>query len=114
MQSPDGAVLDPLLGLPDLQARRVRFIGTAENRIREDYLRSLRYFRFHAWYGDAEAGFDPDALSAIAENLDGLVHLVAGTCRGGAVETFGRARSGPFRCRNAQHGCAGAAFTGRG
>jgi len=72
---PDGSVLDPLLGLPDLQARRVRFIGTAENRIREDYLRSLRYFRFHAWYGDVEAGFDPDALAAIAANLDGLSTL---------------------------------------
>ncbi len=72
---PDGTVLDLLNGLPDLQARRVRFIGTAENRIREDYLRSLRYFRFHAWYGDAEAGFDPDALAAIAANLDGLAGL---------------------------------------
>lgn len=72
---PDGSILDPLNGLPDLQARRVRFIGTAENRIREDYLRSLRYFRFHAWYGDAEAGFDPDALAAIAANLDGLAGL---------------------------------------
>ncbi|MCA0929704.1 CCA tRNA nucleotidyltransferase [Ruegeria profundi] len=72
---PDGRILDPLNGLPDLQARRVRFIGTAENRIREDYLRSLRYFRFHAWYGDAEAGFDPDALAAIAANLDGLAGL---------------------------------------
>lgn len=72
---PDGTVLDPLSGLPDLQARRVRFIGTAENRIREDYLRSLRYFRFHAWYGDADAGFDPDALAAIASNLDGLLSL---------------------------------------
>ncbi|WP_170761050.1 CCA tRNA nucleotidyltransferase [Ruegeria lacuscaerulensis] len=72
---PDGTVLDPLNGLPDLRARRVRFIGTAENRIREDYLRSLRYFRFHAWYGDAENGFDADALAAIAANLDGLVAL---------------------------------------
>ncbi|NVO55951.1 CCA tRNA nucleotidyltransferase [Rhodobacteraceae bacterium B1Z28] len=72
---PDGTVLDPLGGLPDLQARRVRFIGTAAHRIREDYLRSLRYFRFHAWYGDPDAGFDPDALSAIAGNLDGLSAL---------------------------------------
>ncbi|TMV07174.1 CCA tRNA nucleotidyltransferase [Ruegeria sediminis] len=72
---PDGTVLDPLGGLPDLWARRVRFIGHAEDRIREDYLRSLRYFRFHAFYGDDEAGFDPDALSAIAANLDGLSRL---------------------------------------
>ncbi len=72
---PEGTVLDPLNGLPDLRARRVRFIGTAEHRIREDYLRSLRYFRFHAWYGDAEAGFDADALAAIASNLEGLSDL---------------------------------------
>ena len=72
---PDGEVVDPLNGLPDLKARRVRFIGTAENRIREDYLRSLRYFRFHAWYGNPDLGFDPDALSAIAGNLDGIPSL---------------------------------------
>ncbi|KIC40392.1 poly(A) polymerase [Ruegeria sp. ANG-R] len=72
---PDGTILDPLDGLPDLQARRVRFIGAARDRIREDYLRSLRYFRFHAWYGDADAGFDADALAAIASNLGGLETL---------------------------------------
>ncbi|WP_170480968.1 CCA tRNA nucleotidyltransferase [Ruegeria arenilitoris] len=72
---PDGSILDPLNCMPDLLARKVRFIGTARDRIREDYLRSLRYFRFHAWYGDAEAGFDADALSAIAENLGGLIGL---------------------------------------
>lgn len=71
----DGRVLDPLNGLPDLHARRVRFIGNATDRICEDYLRSLRYFRFHAWYGDQDAGFDPDALSAIAGNLEGLAQL---------------------------------------
>ena len=38
---PDGTVLDPIGGLPDLRARRVRFIGSAEDRIREDYLRIL-------------------------------------------------------------------------
>ena len=72
---PDGSIVDPLGGMQDLKARRIRFIGTAQDRIREDYLRSLRYFRFHAWYGDQEAGFDPDALSAIAANLDGLERL---------------------------------------
>nr|WP_235790377.1 CCA tRNA nucleotidyltransferase [Ruegeria pomeroyi] len=72
---PDGTVLDPLGGFPDLKARRVRFIGNATDRICEDYLRSLRYFRFHAWYGDADAGFDAEALAAIAGNLDGLTRL---------------------------------------
>lgn len=69
---PDGTILDPIGGLPDLRARHVRFIGSAEDRIREDYLRSLRYFRFHAWYGDAANGMDADAIAAIAANLDGL------------------------------------------
>ncbi|WP_264211812.1 CCA tRNA nucleotidyltransferase [Leisingera thetidis] len=72
---PDGEVVDPLGGMTDLHKRRVRFIGTAQNRIREDYLRSLRYFRFHAWYGDHAERFDPDALAAIAANLDGLASL---------------------------------------
>jgi poly(A) polymerase len=71
----DGTVLDPLGGLPDLRARRFRFIGTAQDRIREDYLRSLRYFRFHAWYADPQSGFDAEALDAIAGNLDGLSQL---------------------------------------
>lgn len=72
---PDGTVVDPLGGMDDLIARHVRFIGDAEERIREDYLRSLRYFRFHAWYGDADVGFDADALAAISANLDGLGQL---------------------------------------
>lgn len=71
----DGTLLDPLGGYPDLQARHVRFIGNAVNRIREDYLRSLRFFRFHAWYGDPMVGMDPEALSAIATHLDGLETL---------------------------------------
>ena len=68
----DGTLVDPLGGLPDLKARRVRFIEDAEARIREDYLRALRFFRFHAYYGDPAAGMDPEALAAIAANLDGL------------------------------------------
>jgi poly(A) polymerase len=75
---PDGTVLDPLdQGLDDLAARRVRFIGDASQRIREDYLRALRYFRFHAWFGHAEAGPDPEALAAIAAALDGLDRVSA-------------------------------------
>ena len=73
--APDGTLLDPTGGLPDLDARRIRFVGHASTRIREDYLRSLRYFRFHAWHGDPSEGLDPDALDAIARNLDGLETL---------------------------------------
>lgn len=70
-----GDVFDPLNGIDDLYARRIRFIQDATQRIREDYLRTLRFFRFNAWYGDPENGYDPDALSAIADNLDGLTSL---------------------------------------
>lgn len=73
----DGAVLDPLGGLSDLRARRLRFVGKAEARIREDYLRILRFFRFHAWYGDPMGGIDPEALSACAELSSGLETLSA-------------------------------------
>ncbi len=72
---PDGTVVDPLNGLLDLQARRFRFIEDAAARIQEDYLRILRFFRFNAWYGSADAGLDSEALAAIAENLDGLSGL---------------------------------------
>jgi poly(A) polymerase len=47
----DGVVHDSVGGLADLKARRVRFIGDANKRIAEDYLRILRFFRFHAAYG---------------------------------------------------------------
>ena len=72
-----GVVSDPLGGLKDLRARRFRFIEEAERRIREDYLRILRFFRLTAWYGDPAAGMDPEALAAIAENLDGIDKLSA-------------------------------------
>lgn len=72
---PDGKILDPLGGLADLEARRVRFIEDPVERIREDYLRVLRFFRFHAWYGDAQAGIDPVGLAAVAQNLEGLETL---------------------------------------
>jgi len=68
----DGTVIDPLGGLPDLLARRILFVGAASDRIREDYLRILRFFRFHAQYGDPAQGLCPEALAAIATNLDGL------------------------------------------
>ncbi|MFZ9197755.1 MAG: CCA tRNA nucleotidyltransferase [Paracoccaceae bacterium] len=70
-----GDVIDPLGGMPDLLARRLRFVGDAYQRIREDYLRILRFFRFHAHYGDPDQGMDAEALAAcaeLAEGVDGL------------------------------------------
>ncbi len=70
-----GEVIDPLGGLPDLQARRVRFVGDPETRIREDYLRILRFFRFYAIYGDPHNGMDADGLAACAANIAGIETL---------------------------------------
>ena len=75
--APNGEVFDPVNGLPDLRAGHLRFIGDADQRIREDYLRILRFFRFSAWYGDPSLGIDADGLAACAENLDGLAQLSA-------------------------------------
>jgi poly(A) polymerase len=71
----NGQVLDPLGGLDDLLARHVRFIGDASKRIAEDYLRVLRFFRFHAWYGDAVRGLDADGLAACEAAIGGLGRL---------------------------------------
>lgn len=70
-----GAVTDPVGGLADLAERRIRFVGDPETRIREDYLRILRFFRFHAWYGDPASGMDAEALAAICANAGGLDRL---------------------------------------
>ncbi|MDP5362235.1 MAG: CCA tRNA nucleotidyltransferase, partial [Paracoccaceae bacterium] len=73
--APDGQIMDPLGGLADLRARRVRFIEDADQRIKEDYLRILRFFRFYAWYGDPNEGPDADGLAACAAHLDGWQSL---------------------------------------
>ncbi len=69
-----GAVLDPVGGLPDLQARLLRFVGLPTDRIREDYLRILRFFRFLAWYADHAA---PGTVEAIAAERGGLPRVSA-------------------------------------
>jgi poly(A) polymerase len=61
--TPDGRIYDPFGGIADLNARHVRFVGNAEERIREDVLRLLRFFRFHAHYGAPPP--NGDALAAI-------------------------------------------------
>ncbi len=66
----DGTLFDYANGLADIERRHVRFIGDPDARIREDYLRILRFFRFHAAFGEGEA--DPQALRAIGLNRAGL------------------------------------------
>ncbi|MGH6878125.1 MAG: CCA tRNA nucleotidyltransferase, partial [Rhizomicrobium sp.] len=71
--APDGELFDYTGGLDDLAAARVRFIGDPVARIREDYLRILRLFRFQAWYGKGE--IDEDALHAATAERAGLQRL---------------------------------------
>ena len=73
----DGKVFDPTSqGLDDLKAMKFRFVGDAEARVQEDYLRILRFFRFLAWYG-GDAKVDAAALKACRENRRGLKKLSA-------------------------------------
>jgi tRNA nucleotidyltransferase/poly(A) polymerase len=69
----DGAVFDYVGGLADLAQRKVRFIGEPGKRIEEDYLRVLRFFRFHAAYG--EGALDAEGLAACIAARGGLAQL---------------------------------------
>ena len=69
----DGAVWDYFGGAEDLRAGRVRFVGNAAARIAEDYLRVLRFFRFHARYGQGAP--DAEALTALRGGVSGLARL---------------------------------------
>ena len=71
--TPDGTVYDYFDGAADLRAGVVRFVGEPVLRIREDYLRILRYFRFFARYNPAQA--DVAATAAIAAERPGLHQL---------------------------------------
>ena len=72
----EGTIHDPTgEGLADARAGRIVFVGDAETRIREDYLRILRFFRFSAWYGKGEP--DAEAVRACAALKDGLATLSA-------------------------------------
>ncbi|MCZ4298559.1 CCA tRNA nucleotidyltransferase [Henriciella marina] len=66
----DGRLYDPIGGgLEDAEAGRVIFIGDADERLREDYLRILRFYRFNAWYG---AGIDAEGQAACERQKEGL------------------------------------------
>jgi poly(A) polymerase len=69
----DGVVHDYFSGIEDLTAQRVRFVGDAKTRMREDYLRILRFFRFHASYAIGEP--DEAAMSAARSCCSQLAHL---------------------------------------
>ncbi len=70
----DGEIIDPFGGQKDLAEGVIRFVGDAEQRIREDYLRILRYFRFHARFGK-KGDFAGDQWRAVVVNAPGLEQI---------------------------------------
>jgi poly(A) polymerase len=73
---PDGRIVDPTgQGVDDALSGRIIFVGDARPRIREDYLRILRFFRFLAWYGRGEP--DSQGLEACADLVEGVDQLSA-------------------------------------
>ncbi|XP_023934768.1 CCA tRNA nucleotidyltransferase 1, mitochondrial isoform X2 [Bicyclus anynana] len=71
----DGTVYDYFFGYEDLQNRRVAFVGDADVRIKEDYLRIMRYFRFYGRIAEKANNHDQNTLDVIKANVDGLQNV---------------------------------------
>jgi len=72
---PDGSVYDYFFGYEDLQERKIVFVGNAETRIKEDYLRILRYFRFYGRIANIPDNHDESTIKAIKDNTHGLAKI---------------------------------------
>ncbi len=66
----DGRIFDPLNGVSDLKNGKIKFIGSSGERIQQDYLRILRYFRFFTQYSKTD--HDQDTIKSIKQNINGL------------------------------------------
>ena len=66
----DGRIFDPLNGVSDLKNGKIKFIGSSRERIQQDYLRILRYFRFFTQYSKTD--YDQDTIKSIKQNINGL------------------------------------------
>jgi tRNA nucleotidyltransferase/poly(A) polymerase len=66
----EGRIFDPLNGISDLRNGKVKFIGSSKDRIQEDYLRILRYFRFFTQYSKTD--HEQYIIKSIKENINGL------------------------------------------
>lgn len=90
----EGRIFDPTgSGVADAEAGRIVFVGDAATRIREDYLRILRFFRFFAWYGRTE--IDPDGLTACRALAPGMVRLSAERVSSELLKLLGAPEPGP-------------------
>ena len=106
----DGTVYDYVGGFEDIAARRVRFIGEPQRRIEEDYLRILRFFRFHAHFG---AGA-PDAagVAACVKGRGGLETLSRERVRTEMLKLFVAPRATPALVVMAETGLLGLVLGG--
>src|SRR6185437_6207604 len=109
-----GRVFDPVGGLADLRAGRVRFVGDAAARIREDVLRLLRFYRFHAHYRRGGAARLPRARRAAARPVGraGRRRAPQAACRA-RPDADDRSDGGGWRARRAAAGGAAARSSGR-
>ena len=110
--SPDGTVHDYVGALDDISARRVRFIGEPRRRIEEDYLRILRFFRFHAYFGNGA----PDAagLHACISERGGLETLSRERVRMEMLKLLLAPHATPTLAVMAESGLLGMVFGGIG
>ena len=104
----DGRIYDPLGGLDDLAAGRVRFIGDADQRIREDYLRILRFFRFSARFGGGT--LDRDGLDATVRHRFELSRLSRERVRAEVLKLLVAPRAGEVVRVMGERGILGALF----
>lgn len=71
----EGNVYDYFFGYDDLKRRRVAFVGDADVRIKEDYLRIMRYFRFYGRISEKPDNHEKTTLETIKNNVDGLQNI---------------------------------------
>jgi poly(A) polymerase len=97
-----GKIFDPLGGIDDLLSKRVRFVGDPRQRIREDYLRILRFFRFTAEYADGPP--DMAGLQAAVAERGGLRQLSAERVRAELVRLLAAPRAAAVVASMAEYG----------
>ncbi|HKM88332.1 MAG TPA: CCA tRNA nucleotidyltransferase [Xanthobacteraceae bacterium] len=108
--SADGTVYDYVGGVDDIAARRVRFIGEPQRRIEEDFLRILRFFRFHAYFGEGTP--NPVGLRACIRARAGLETLSRERVRMELLKLFVASRATPTLAVMAESGLLGMVLGG--
>jgi len=83
----DGTILDPLEGIADIVGKRIKFIGDPYTRIKEDYLRILRFFRFLALFGKEDENHEIE-IAALNDLRDGLDTVSAERKTGEILKLF--------------------------